>query len=102
MNRKKSPVMFGLGTATAVLVTCIVFHGLISGLTLFQPSPWLVNSLIAAWAVLFSFLEVSRIAGGRFSLMFSDGSYDRINPDALGVVTRPRPIDIAGTWAERS
>jgi len=38
VNRKKSRVVFGFGTATAVAVTCIVLYSLTADLSLFQAS----------------------------------------------------------------
>ena len=85
MNRTKSRVLFGFGTATAVAVTCIVLYSLIADLSLLQTSLWLVGSLIVVWAGLFSFFEVRRIAAGRSESIFWDGS-DGIDPDAPRVV----------------
>jgi hypothetical protein len=86
VNRKKSRLLFGFGTATAVAVTCIVLYSLIAGLSPLQTSIWLVGSLIVVWAGLFSFFEVRRIAAGRSTSIFWDGSDDRIDPDAPRVV----------------
>ena len=79
-------MIFGFGTATTVVVTCIVLYSLVAGLSLPQTSLWLVGSLIVVWAGLFSLFEVHRIAAGQSRSIFSDGSDDRIDPDAPRVV----------------
>ena len=38
MNRRKSRVLFSFGTATGVVVTCIVLYSLIAHLSLLQAS----------------------------------------------------------------
>ena len=91
MNRKKSRVLFVLGAATAVAVTCIGLYSLIAGLSLFQASLFLVGSLIVVWAGLFSFFEVRRIAAGRSTSIYLDGPHDRIDPDAPRVVVVEPP-----------
>lgn len=86
MNRKRSRLLFAFGTATAVVVTCIVLYSLVAGLSLLQASLFLVGSLIVVWVSLFSFFEVRRIAAGRSTSNWLDGSDDRIDPDAPRVV----------------
>ena len=95
MTRKKARVLFGFGTAIAVAITCIVLYSLTAGLSLWQTSLWLVGSLIVIWAGLFSFFEVRRIAVGRSTSIFWDGSEDRIDPDAPRVVIVEPPTDEA-------
>ncbi len=95
MNRKTSRVLFAFGTATAVVVTCIVLYSLIADLSLLQTSIFLVGSLIVIWAGLFSFFEVRRIAAGRFTSIYLDGSESQMDPDAPRVVNVEPPTDEA-------
>ena len=95
VNRKTSRVLFAFGTATAVVVTCIVLYSLIADLSLLQTSIFLVGSLIVIWAGLFSFFEVRRIAAGRFTSIYLDGSESQMDPDAPRVVNVEPPTDEA-------
>src|SRR5277367_2346963 len=95
VSRKKSRVLFVFGTATAVAITCIVLYSLMASLSLFQTSLFLVGTLIVIWAGLFSFYEVRRIAAGRFTSIYLDGSDNQIDPDASCVVIVEPPTDEA-------
>ena len=66
-----------------------------ASLSPFQTSLFLVGTLIVVWAGLFSFFEVRRIAAGRFTSIYVDGSDSRIDPDAPRVVTVEPPTDEA-------
>jgi hypothetical protein len=66
-NRKKSRIAFIYAVITAVTVTCIFLYSLMAGLARSQSVLLLIGCLIVVWAIVFSFVEVRRLAAGPHS-----------------------------------
>jgi len=85
-KRRTSRVTFLYGVATTVVATCIVLYSLVAGWSGFQSVLLLVGSLIVVWAIVFSFLEVGRIASRSEKITGPD---EVVDPDA------PRKVIVA-------
>jgi len=78
-KRKASQVAFTYVVVSAVVITAIVLYSLMAGWAWMQ-SLWLtVGVLVVVWGILFSILEVRRIASRSKSIM---GPADVVDPDA--------------------
>jgi hypothetical protein len=55
--------VFVFGVVTAVVLTCLGMYSLIAGLTAMQTLLLLSGSLIVTWTILFTVLEILRLAG---------------------------------------
>jgi len=71
--------MFAYAVVTALLATCILLSGLMAGWSRSQTFFMLIGCLIVAWAVVFSFLEVNRLATHSTKITGPD---EVIDPDA--------------------
>jgi len=61
-NREKTRITFAYVVVTAITVTSIILYSLTVGLRGWQSFLFLVGSLILAWSIVFTFVEVRRLA----------------------------------------
>ncbi len=78
-KRKASRVAFLYAVITAVVATCIILFSMMAELSRWQSLVLLLGVLIVVWAIVFSFLEVGRIASGSKSIRGPD---EAVDPDA--------------------
>lgn len=90
-KRTESRVLFTYGLATALVATAIVLYSLMAGWSREQTLILLVGTLIVVWTIIFSFLEVRRIAARKKSILGPD---DVVDPDAA------REVIVHGPTAE--
>jgi hypothetical protein len=90
-NRKQSQIAGVYMAATAVTATCLVLYSLMAGLPLSETLVLLLGVLIVVWAIIFTFLEVRRIAARAKSIAGSD---ELVDPDA------PRRVIVEGPTGE--
>lgn len=88
-KREKSLMIFVCGGLTAVTVTCIVLYALVADLGLFQALLLLGGCLLVLGAMLFTFLEVRRLARG--SNRRPGPNVEEADPDASRVVVIEPP-----------
>jgi hypothetical protein len=79
VNRRASRVAFIYVVVTAVVATCIILFSLMAELTRWQSVVLLAGVLVVVWAIIFSFLEVGRIASGWKRIR---GPEEAVDPDA--------------------
>jgi hypothetical protein len=82
VTRKTSRVVFIFVVTSAVAITCITLYSLVAGFSRFETLFLLIGSLIVLWAMIFSFLEVRRIASRSKSI----SEREEVDPDASYVV----------------
>jgi hypothetical protein len=92
VNRKTSRVAFAYAVATAVTVTCVVLGSLTADWSRFQTLLLLIGCLLVVWAIIFSCLEVLRIATRSKSIL---GREEVDDPDAPRCVIMLPPTDEA-------
>jgi hypothetical protein len=90
-KRKTSRVAFIYAVLTAMVATCITLYGLTADWPRSQTLLLLAGSLIVVWAIVFTFLEVGRIAARDSSIVGPD---DGVDPDA------PRRVVVEGPTGE--
>jgi hypothetical protein len=90
-NRKNSRIAGVYVAATAVTVTSLVLYSLMAGLPASESLLLLLGVLIVIWAIVFTFLEVGRIAARAKSIAGSD---ELVDPDA------PRTVIVEGPTGE--
>jgi hypothetical protein len=78
-SRRKSRIAFVYVGATAVVATSIVLYSLVAGLTATQGLSLLLGVLIVVWTIIFTFLEVGRIAARSKTIAGPD---EPVDPDA--------------------
>ena len=92
-RRKRSQIAFVYVVASAIVATCIILYSLMAELSLWQSLVLLLGVLVVVWAIIFSFLEVGRIASRSHKI---SGPDEALDPDAAaggncGTVDR-RPL----------
>jgi hypothetical protein len=78
-KRRTSQVAFIYAVVTAVVATCIVLYGLTADWSRFQTVLLLLGSLVVVWAIVFSFMEVGRLAARSKKITGPD---ELVDPDA--------------------
>jgi len=91
-RRRASRVTFIYGVVTALVVTAIVLYSLVADWSWFQSLLLTIGTLVVAWAIVFSFMEVHRIATRSKSITGPD---DIVDPDAPRKVTVGPPTNEA-------
>jgi hypothetical protein len=90
-KRRASRVTFTFGVVTALVVTVVVLYSLVAEWSWFQSLLLALGTLVVAWTIVFSFLEVRRIATRSKSII---GPADIVDPDA------PREVIVEPPTAE--
>ncbi len=83
-KRRASRVVFTVGTISAIVATCIILFTLQAGWKWPQALVLLIGSLVLVWAILFSFMELRRVATGSPAIT---GPREEFDPDAPRRVT---------------
>jgi hypothetical protein len=78
-NRKASRIAFLYAVVTALVATCIILFSMMVELSRWQSLVLLLGVLVVVWAIIFSFLEVGRIASGAKRIRGPD---EAVDPDA--------------------
>jgi len=90
-NRKRSRIAFIYVVATAIVATCIILYSLMAELSRWQSLVLLMGVLVVVWAIIFSFLEVGRLASRSPKI---SGPDEIVDPDApRRVVVEPSTGD---------
>ncbi len=82
-GRRTSRLAFIYVAITAIVATCIVLYCLVADWSRSQTLLLLGGSLVLVWAILFSFLEVGRIAARSSRIIGLD---EDVDPDAPRIV----------------
>jgi hypothetical protein len=78
-KRTTSRITFLYAAITALVITCVILYCLMAHLMRAQAMLLLFGVLIVVWAILFSFLEVRRIASRQEKICGPD---EAVDPDA--------------------
>lgn len=78
-KRRRSRIAFIYVVATAVVATCSILYSLTAELSRWQSLVLLVGLLVVIWAIIFSFLEVGRLASRSPKI---SGADETVDPDA--------------------
>lgn len=91
-KRKASRVAFTFVVASALVITVVVLYSLAAGWDFFQGLWLTLGVLVVVWAIIFSILEVRRIAAREKSIV---GPADIVDPDAPRKVIVEPPTGVA-------